>query len=93
MDISAIVPIGGRYDDSGELVTSYLKELANTGKKFELICVIDGEREDITNQILELAASEKRIRLIQLAKEFGEATAITAGPVSYTHLTLPTITE
>jgi glycosyltransferase involved in cell wall biosynthesis len=79
MDISAIVPIGGRYDDSGELVTSYLKELADTGKNFELICVVDGEREDITNQILELAASEKRIRLIQLAKEFGEATAITAG--------------
>ena len=79
VDISAIVPIGGRYDDSGELVSSYFKELAGTGKNFELICVVDGEREDITDQILELAASEKQIRLIQLAKEFGEATAITAG--------------
>jgi glycosyltransferase involved in cell wall biosynthesis len=79
MDISAIIPVGGRHDASGGLVTSYFKELARTGKSFELICVIDGEREEITNKILELAASDQRIRLIQLAKEFGEATAITAG--------------
>ena len=30
MDISAIVPIGGRYDDTGELVTSYFEELAKS---------------------------------------------------------------
>lgn len=79
VDISAIVPIGGRHDRSGKLVKSYFEELAEIEENFELICVIDGEHKDIVDQILEFAASEKRIRLIQLAKEFGEATAITVG--------------
>lgn len=79
VEISAIVPIGRRHDESGDLLKSYFMELTEIEKNFELICVIDGEHTGIAEKILEFAGSDKRIRLIQLAKEFGEAAAITAG--------------
>ncbi|MEX2123311.1 MAG: glycosyltransferase [Woeseia sp.] len=77
--VSAIVPASERYDNSGSLARDYLDALNETGREFELVFVLDGKHSDLADRLLELAANDRRLRIIQLAKGFGEATAVSAG--------------
>ena len=77
--ISAIVPVGDRYDDSGDLAREYLKALEQMGRDFELVFVLDGKRIQLAKTLTELAGEDARLRIIQLTKSFGEATALSAG--------------
>lgn len=79
VEISAVVPVESRFDDTGSLAQEYFDALNETGKKFELVYVLDGEHIELRGQLLALAAKEKNFRIIQLTKSFGEATAISAG--------------
>jgi len=79
IEISAVVPVGNRRDKTGSLVREYLDALKETGKKFELVYVLDGKNIDFGDQLTTLAAEEPNLRIIQLAKNFGEATALSAG--------------
>ena len=79
IEISAIVPIVKLVDRSGELVGEYIDILEATGRPFELIYVMDGEHEDVFSDLLKMAETEHRLRIVQLAKSFGEATAMNAG--------------
>ncbi|MEX2495795.1 MAG: glycosyltransferase [Woeseia sp.] len=90
--ISAIVPVGQRYDRSGAVAGEYLEALRRTGRDFELVFVLDGRQRDLAERLLELAAGDRRLRIIQLARSFGEATAVSAGVENTnggTLLTLP----
>lgn len=78
-EISAVVPVVRLFDESGVLVKEYIDMLAKTGKPFELIYVLDGEHKQLLARLSEIAAQERRLRVIQLAKNFGEASALTAG--------------
>lgn len=77
--ISAIVPVGARYDETGVLAEQYLETLTNSGKRFELIYVLDGRREQLAATLLDLVETFPMLRIIQLSKSFGETTALTAG--------------
>lgn len=91
-DISVIVPVIKLVDKSGRLVRQYLQILEQAGRPFELVYVLDGEHQDLLQQLSAVAASEPRLRIIQLAKNFGEASALTAGfenTTGDTVLTLP----
>ncbi len=77
--ISAIVPVSDRYDDSGDLARDYLQALERTGRDFELVFILDGKRGQLANTLIELAGEDTRLRIIQLTKSFGEATALSAG--------------
>jgi glycosyltransferase involved in cell wall biosynthesis len=77
--VSAIVPVGERYDQSGELAGEYLQALEESGVQFELVFVLDGRHAVLAKNLLERAEKESRLRIIQLARSFGEATALSAG--------------
>lgn len=77
--VSAIVPVSDRYDRSGTLAAEYLAALKETGRDFELVFVLDGKHVQLGERLLEMAGKESRLRIIQLAKSFGEATAVSAG--------------
>src|SRR5690606_35157953 len=77
--ISAIVPASERFDETGSLAQDYLDALKRTGREFELVFIIDSRHKLLAQRLLELSAEERRLRVIQLAKGFGEATAISAG--------------
>lgn len=79
IELSAIVPIGRRYDDTGRLLQEYLNELDAIGTRFELICVLDGVDINSVDGMTQMVKTDARVRVVQLAKEFGEATALTAG--------------
>ena len=54
IEVSAIVTVGSRYEDTGRLASEYLAALKQSGKSFELIFVLDGERTKIVPNLVEL---------------------------------------
>jgi glycosyltransferase involved in cell wall biosynthesis len=78
-EISAVVPVVDRYERGAELAQEYLDALKETGKEFELIFVLDGRHEELGESLLKLTEENKNLRILQLAKSFGEAAAMTAG--------------
>ena len=79
VELSAVVPVGSRYDKTGKLPEEYLKALTNSGKSFELIYVLDGRCDKLAEHLLSLSEQYPMLKIFQLSKAFGEATALTAG--------------
>ncbi|MBU2676280.1 MAG: glycosyltransferase [Gammaproteobacteria bacterium] len=79
IDVSAIVPVAQRMQDIAELAEEYIAALDATGRSFEILFIIDGDKPAAFDSLREMAESDKRIRLVKFAKAFGEATAVSAG--------------
>lgn len=79
VDISAIVPVGSRRDDLPVLLDEYAEALRQAEVSFEIIVVLDGPRDGLMNQLSPLMGARNWLRLIELAREFGESAALTAG--------------
>jgi len=77
--ISVIVPVAIRTQDTAELASEYIAVLDRIDKNFEILFVIDGDKPQVFDSLNELAATDKRVRLVKFAKSFGEATAVSAG--------------
>src|SRR5688572_33395852 len=79
VEVSAIVPVGGRYADPVELYTEYHAGLEALGRSYEIIFVLDGPREKFEAGLKRLAASGASFTVVGLTRPFGEATALMAG--------------
>src|SRR3981081_3796302 len=77
--ISIVVPV---YNEAPNLPHLY-KELethtATLPYEFEMLFVDDGSRDNSADIIRKQAKGDKRVRLIQLARNFGKEVAMTAG--------------
>lgn len=78
-NISAIVAVSQRTQDTAELAKDYVAVLESIDPNFEIILIVDGDKPKIFSSLQELAANDQRVRIIKFAKSFGEATAISAG--------------
>jgi len=78
-ELSVIVPVVERYDDVAELYRAYKKGLEDSGKSYEFIYVIDGDFGEVMEVLKRLIAEGEKIKVIKLARWFGEATALTIG--------------
>jgi hypothetical protein len=78
IDITAIVPVSERHDDVRSLYTEYRDALDAYGSKYEFIFVLDGHFPDVLEQLKQLKEQGEPLKIIKLAKWFGEATALTA---------------
>jgi glycosyltransferase involved in cell wall biosynthesis len=79
---SAIIPVGPRTDELDELITEYDSALASLGKPYEIIVVFDGlagRRRHWLDVLQGLVITNGRLRIIELAREFGESSALAAG--------------
>lgn len=96
VQISAIVPVCELFEDGVALAEEYIDVLEATKLRFELVYVLDGAHQGLIDGLSKLASTDKRIRIIQLAKTFGEASALSAG-FEYTNgdvvLTLPAYSQ
>jgi glycosyltransferase involved in cell wall biosynthesis len=79
IEISVVVPVSERHDDVRELYVDYKKGLTATGRRYELIFVLDGQFPDVFQMLEELREAGEAIQIIILAQSFGEATALSAG--------------
>jgi len=78
--ISIIVP---SHNESGNIQPMYraLQEACSpaTGAVFEFIFVDDGSTDDTVEQLHDLARQDRRVRVIELTRNFGKEIATTAG--------------
>jgi glycosyltransferase involved in cell wall biosynthesis len=84
IELSVIIPYSQaqRYDPARDLYFSYKKMLDNTGLNYEIVFIIDGTRDVFQKEaekIYELKEAGEKIKIIKLAKWFGEGTALSIG--------------
>lgn len=79
LDISAVVPVGARRDDVPILLDGYAEGLREAGVSFEIIVVLGGHCGGLASQLTAQAEQRPWLRLIELARDFGESAALTAG--------------
>lgn len=76
---TVIAPIYNEKENIPELYRRVSEVLSSTGEPWELVLVDDGSRDGSTEQILELADQDLRVRPIIFSRNFGHQLAVTAG--------------
>ena len=79
VEISAVVSVSYKFERSGALALEYLSALNSINQSFELIYVIDERQTDQKRQLVEIARQDPRVRILQMARNFGTAAFLTAG--------------
>jgi glycosyltransferase involved in cell wall biosynthesis len=78
-EVSVVVPISEFHDDMKRFYDLYANELDGLGKSFEFIFVIDGNFSKAQNDLKELIAEEKPIKIVKFTHNQGEAMALMEG--------------
>lgn len=79
VDLSVIIPISERHDDIQAVFSAYKAGVEDTKLSYEFIYILDGDFPEAMRDLQQLRASGEKIKIIKLAKWFGEATALTVG--------------
>jgi glycosyltransferase involved in cell wall biosynthesis len=79
IDVAVIIPVSERYDAVHELYDAYKKALQSSGYKYEFTYVLDGPFPNVLDELERLRDQGEPLRVVKLARGFGEATALTAG--------------
>ncbi len=77
--LSVIVPVCERTDNTVPLYDEYQKCLTELVENVEFIYVISNDFPDVARQLRERSASDPKLTLLVLSRNYGEATAIQAG--------------
>lgn len=77
---SVVVPVYNSDHTLDELYTRIKDTFENTvGEPFELILVDDGSRDKSFEKMTELREKDKRVKIVQMAKNFGQHPALLCG--------------
>lgn len=76
--LSVVVPMYNEVSNVAPLVAAVRAALADN-ESWELVLVDDGSTDGTSEQIRRLAAEDSRIRLVRLARNYGQTTALQAG--------------
>jgi glycosyltransferase involved in cell wall biosynthesis len=79
VELSVVIPVTERVGDVEPLFEAYRAAVAAMGRPFEFVYVLDGQYPGVLEALRRLKAGGAPIRVIALAKSFGEATALSAG--------------
>lgn len=77
--LSIVVPI---YNEAENIETFHARiifVLESIGKSFEIICVNDGSKDDTMEKLKALHQKDKRVKIIDLSRNFGKEIAMSAG--------------
>ena len=76
--LSVVVPLYNEEDSVGPLVEAVRSALESI-PPWELVLVDDGSRDGTADRVAQLAQTDPRIRLIRLARNYGQTQAMQAG--------------
>lgn len=79
MQLSIVVPVFNEEENLRPLQQEVTRAMVTAGIDYELILVDDGSQDRSWAIILELAASDPRLRAIRLRRNFGQTAAMAAG--------------
>ena len=77
--ISIVIPIYNEAPNVKPLYQAVRSIIQKLPHRFELIFVDDGSSDDSVNKIRGVAKKDKKVRIIELARNFGKEIAVTAG--------------
>ncbi len=77
--ISIIIPVFNEHDNLSVLYQRLTHVMESTEPDYEILFVDDGSRDGSLNLLKELAVKDRRIVIIELARNFGHQVAISAG--------------
>lgn len=77
IDLSVVVPLYNEEANVAPLVEAVRAALDGYG--WELLLVDDGSRDDTVKRAVRAAARDSRVRLVRLARNYGQTTAMQAG--------------
>lgn len=77
--ISVVVPVFNEEGNVGPLAGELRAALERMGEPHEIIFVNDGSRDRTLERLSEIAAQDRRLRVLDLDGNFGEAAALSAG--------------
>ncbi len=78
-DVSVIVPVLNEKENIDVLHSRLVSVLEQTGMDFEIVFVDDGSNDGSVESLRGLAVRDQRVVVVELARNFGHQTAITAG--------------
>ena len=77
--LSLIVPVFNE-EESIELFLKTVKPvLDDAALRYEIVFVNDGSRDETLGRLLDVGATDKRLRIVNLSRNFGKEAALTAG--------------
>jgi glycosyltransferase involved in cell wall biosynthesis len=77
--LSVVVPIYNEEESIPHLYERLSAALAELGRSYEIIAVDDGSRDRSFALLRELAAADRRLRVVRLRRNFGQTAGFSAG--------------
>jgi polyisoprenyl-phosphate glycosyltransferase len=78
-ELSLVIPVYNEEENIAVLYDRLVRVLDGAGVDFEIVFVDDGSSDESVRSVGEIAASDKRVIVVELARNFGHQVAITAG--------------
>jgi glycosyltransferase involved in cell wall biosynthesis len=78
-ELSIVVPAYDEEDNVGPLYGEIVAAVAPLGRPFEIVFVDDGSRDATFERLAALAARDPRVRVVKLARNYGQTPAMAAG--------------
>ena len=79
MFISIVIPVYNEEQNVGILYREIIDALGHPYDHFEIIFVNDGSTDSSFQQLMELHRKDKRVKILNFRKNFGQSAAISAG--------------
>jgi polyisoprenyl-phosphate glycosyltransferase len=78
-ELSVVIPICNEGENIVVLYERLVRVLEGANINFEILFVDDGSRDESVKNLNEIGAADKRVIVVELARNFGHQVAITAG--------------
>jgi glycosyltransferase involved in cell wall biosynthesis len=78
-ELSVVVPVYNERENLAPLLEELLAVVTDCAHSFEIVFVDDGSSDDSAAYLAARSASERRIRLVRLSRNFGHQAALVAG--------------
>ncbi|HEX6203473.1 MAG TPA: glycosyltransferase family 2 protein, partial [Thermoanaerobaculia bacterium] len=78
-EVSVLVPVYNEADSVAELAARVTAVFDALGMSFEIVFVDDGSTDGTPHRVREVHATEPRVKLVRLRRNFGKAAALCAG--------------
>jgi glycosyltransferase involved in cell wall biosynthesis len=79
LDLSIVIPVFNEAGNLEELHQELVETLGKTGRVFEIIFIDDGSADSSWTVLRGIQQKDRRVKLIQLRRNFGQTAALAAG--------------
>ena len=78
-ELSIVIPVYNEIENIAALYDRLIRVLEGADINFEIVFVDDGSSDESAHHLNEIGVSDKRVVVVELARNFGHQVAITAG--------------